>query len=28
MSARGTVPGVRVPTAMERHNSIFVGLEV
>ena len=27
-SARNVVPGVRVPTALERHNSIFVGLEV
>ncbi|KAI0268008.1 hypothetical protein BGY98DRAFT_925271, partial [Russula aff. rugulosa BPL654] len=27
-SARNIVPGVRVPTALERHNSIFVGLEV
>jgi hypothetical protein len=27
-NARGAVPGVRVPTALERHNSIFVGLEV
>ncbi|KAF8472961.1 hypothetical protein DFH94DRAFT_145679 [Russula ochroleuca] len=28
VNARSIVPGVRVPTAMERHNSIFVGLEV
>jgi hypothetical protein len=27
-NARSIVPGVRVPTALERHNSIFVGLEV
>ncbi|KAN0116339.1 hypothetical protein V8E52_005958 [Russula decolorans] len=27
-STRNIVPGVRVPTALERHNSIFVGLEV
>ncbi|KAI9437649.1 hypothetical protein H4582DRAFT_2057983 [Lactarius indigo] len=27
-NAQSAVPGVRVPTALERHNSIFVGLEV
>ena len=27
-NARGAVPGVRVPTALERHNSIIIGLEV
>ncbi|KAH9972459.1 hypothetical protein BGW80DRAFT_1252734 [Lactifluus volemus] len=27
-NARGVVPGVRVPTALERHNSIIIGLEV
>ena len=27
-STRNIVPGVRVPTALERHNSIFVGLDV
>ncbi|KAI0250300.1 hypothetical protein BJV78DRAFT_1155139 [Lactifluus subvellereus] len=27
-NAFGVVPGVRVPTALERHNSIFVGLQV
>ncbi|KAH9034149.1 hypothetical protein EDB84DRAFT_78026 [Lactarius hengduanensis] len=27
-SAQSVVPGVRVPTALERHNSIFVGLDV
>lgn len=28
LHVRNIVPGVRVPTALERHNSIFVGLEV
>ena len=27
-NAQSAVPGVRVPTALERHNSIFVGLGV
>jgi len=27
-NARSIVPGFRVPTALERHNSIFVGLQV
>ncbi|KAH9961564.1 hypothetical protein BC827DRAFT_326438 [Russula dissimulans] len=27
-NARSIVPGFRVPTALERHNSIFVGLDV
>ncbi|KAH9167532.1 hypothetical protein EDB89DRAFT_120129 [Lactarius sanguifluus] len=27
-SAQSAVPGVRLPTALERHNSIFVGLDV
>ncbi|KAI0267119.1 hypothetical protein BC834DRAFT_96951 [Gloeopeniophorella convolvens] len=27
-STRSVVPGVRVPTALERHNSIYIGLEV
>ncbi|SRR6266404_4077983 len=27
-SVQSAVPGVRVPTALERHNSIFVGLGV
>ncbi|KAH8988102.1 hypothetical protein EDB92DRAFT_1817724 [Lactarius akahatsu] len=27
-NAQSAVPGVRVPTVLERHNSIFVGLDV